>query len=85
MSDYVPAGYTFASNNGWAGSAPLITRTVPGPLAPGESTTVDLVLTLQASAAANAWLNVAEISSFTDVGGNAIGQFDIDSDPDQVQ
>ncbi|MBK7636460.1 MAG: DUF11 domain-containing protein [Saprospiraceae bacterium] len=83
VSDYVPAGYTFASNNGWAGSAPLITRTVPGPLAPGASTTVDLVLTLQASAAANAWLNVAEISSFTDVGGNAIGQFDIDSDPDQ--
>jgi uncharacterized repeat protein (TIGR01451 family) len=83
VSDYVPAGFAFSSNNGWAGSAPLITRTIPGPLTPGGSTTVDLVLSLQPSATANAWLNVAEISSFTDVGGNAIGQFDIDSDPDQ--
>ncbi|MFN8338098.1 MAG: hypothetical protein U0T36_03685 [Saprospiraceae bacterium] len=47
------------------------------------STTVDLVLTLQPSAASNAWLNVAEISSFNDTAGNAIGMFDIDSDPDQ--
>ncbi len=83
VSDYVPAGFAFSPNNGWAGSSPLITRTIPGPLAPGGSTTVDLVLTLQPNAAANAWLNVAEISSFTDVGGNAIGQFDIDSEPDQ--
>ncbi len=83
VSDYVPAGFAFSANNGWAGSAPLITRTVPGPLAPGASTTVDLVLTLQASATANAWLNIAEISSFNDVSGNPIGQFDIDSSPDQ--
>ncbi|HLO55671.1 MAG TPA: SdrD B-like domain-containing protein, partial [Saprospiraceae bacterium] len=83
VSDYVPAGFTFTSNNGWAGSAPLITRTILGPLAPGASTTVDLVLKLQQSASVNAWLNVAEISSFNDVNGNSIGMFDIDSDPDQ--
>ncbi|MFN8338096.1 MAG: hypothetical protein U0T36_03675 [Saprospiraceae bacterium] len=83
VSDYVPAGFSFAPNNGWAGASPLITRTITGPLAPGASTTVDLVLTLQPSAASNAWLNVAEISSFNDTAGNAIGMFDIDSDPDQ--
>jgi uncharacterized repeat protein (TIGR01451 family) len=83
VSDYVPAGFSFVPNNGWAGASPLITRTITGPLAPGASTTVDLVLTLQPSAASNAWLNVAEISSFNDTAGNAIGMFDIDSDPDQ--
>ncbi|MBL0100661.1 MAG: DUF11 domain-containing protein [Saprospiraceae bacterium] len=82
VSDYVPAGYTFAPNNGWGGSAPLITNTIPDHWLPAHLP-VDLVLTVQPSAAANAWLNVAEISLFNDTAGNAIGMFDIDSDPDQ--
>ncbi|MEZ4909661.1 MAG: SdrD B-like domain-containing protein [Saprospiraceae bacterium] len=83
VSDYVPAGFTFTSNNGWIGSAPLITRTIGGPLAPGATTTIDLVLTPQASSVADAWLNKAEISAFNDAAGNPIGQYDIDSDPNQ--
>ena len=83
VSDYVPSGFTFAANNGWTGAAPLITKTITGPLAPGATTTVDLVLTPQASSGTNAWLNIAEISAFNDASGNPIGQFDIDSDPDQ--
>jgi uncharacterized repeat protein (TIGR01451 family) len=27
VSDYIPAGYTFVANNGWAGAAPTITKT----------------------------------------------------------
>ena len=83
VSDYVPAGFSFAPNNGWSGTAPLISRTIAGPLNPGFSTSFDLVLTLQQSTAPNAWLNVAEISAFNDVNGYAIGMFDIDSEPDQ--
>ncbi len=45
LNDYIPAGYTFAANNGWTGSAPTITRTIAGPLAPGASMTVSLDLT----------------------------------------
>ncbi|MBK8627115.1 MAG: DUF11 domain-containing protein [Saprospiraceae bacterium] len=68
LNDYIPAGYTFATNNGWTGSAPTITRTIAGPLAPGASTTVSLDLTfvrIVTPTTGKSWVNYAEIASGT--------------------
>ncbi len=83
VSDYLPAGFTFAVNNGWSQSSPtLLTNTIAGPLATGASTFVDLVLTPIASNATNAWKNISEIVAFEDPNGDPIGDEDIDSTPD---
>lgn len=83
VSDYLSAGFTFSANNGWTQTSPtLLSNTIAGPLAPGASTFVDLVLTPIASAAPNAWLNISEIAEFEDLDGNPIGSDDIDSTPD---
>lgn len=73
LNDYIPAGYTFTPNNGWTGSAPTITSTIAGPLAPGASTTVtlDLVLTRITTTTTNkSWINYAGIVSAQDGAGN---------------
>ncbi|MBK8627112.1 MAG: DUF11 domain-containing protein [Saprospiraceae bacterium] len=65
LNDYIPAGYTFATNNGWTGSAPTITRTIAGPLAPGASTTVSLDLTfvrIVTPTTGKSWVNYTEIA-----------------------
>ncbi|MBK9565291.1 MAG: DUF11 domain-containing protein [Saprospiraceae bacterium] len=82
LNDYIPAGYTFTPNNGWTGSAPTITSTIAGPLAPGASTTVtlDLVLTRITTTTTNkSWINYAEIASAQDGAGNPA--IDADSSP----
>ncbi|MBL0100662.1 MAG: DUF11 domain-containing protein [Saprospiraceae bacterium] len=72
LADYIPAGYTFAPNNGWAGGPGTITQTLAGPLAPGASTTVDLDLTFVqvGTTTAKSWINYSEITSALDGNGN---------------
>ncbi|MBL0100663.1 MAG: DUF11 domain-containing protein [Saprospiraceae bacterium] len=82
LADYIPAGYTFAPNNGWTGGPGTITQTLAGPLAPGASTTVNLDLTLTSIASATttkSWVNYTEITSAQDNTGNPA--FDVDSTP----
>lgn len=83
--EYVPAGMSFslANNPGWAASGPNYTTTLPGTLAPGAQTTVNVVLTVNNPLAANTSLvNFAEIAAATDDQGNP--QVDIDSNPDET-
>jgi uncharacterized repeat protein (TIGR01451 family) len=82
VSDYIPAGYSFsgAANPDWSGAAPTVTRTIPGSLAAGASTTISIVLTLEMSSGLTAWDNFAEITTATDGSGNPVT--DADSTPD---
>lgn len=85
LVDYVPAGMSFvlADNAGWSAAGPNYVTTLPGTLAPGASTSVNVVLTVNNPLPANTTLiNWAEIASATDDQGNP--QVDIDSDPDQT-
>ncbi|MBK7343132.1 MAG: DUF11 domain-containing protein [Saprospiraceae bacterium] len=82
--DYVPAGMTFdlAKNAGWAASGANFVTTLPNPILPGNSASVNVVLTVNNPLAANTSLvNWAEIAAATDGDGNA--QVDIDSNPDE--
>ncbi|MEZ5030635.1 MAG: gliding motility-associated C-terminal domain-containing protein [Saprospiraceae bacterium] len=84
LADYVPAQMTFvpADNPGWALAGSTATFTLPGTLAPGASTSTNVVLTVNSPMAANTVItNWAEIAAATDDAGNP--QVDIDSDPDQ--
>ncbi|MBK8627111.1 MAG: DUF11 domain-containing protein [Saprospiraceae bacterium] len=78
VTDYIPNGYTFTVNNGWAGAYPTITRTIAS-LAAGASVVVPLQLTLitPASGTPPNWVNRAEISAAT-------GGTDADSTPDAI-
>ncbi|MTB52277.1 DUF11 domain-containing protein [Lewinella sp. W8] len=87
ITDYVPDGFTFDENQadndaaGWSASGDNAVITLDGVLAAGESTTVDIVLTVDGGLSANTQLvNVAEISDATDSEGGAVE--DIDSTPD---
>ncbi len=83
ISDYVPAGYTFSEtgNTGWEETSPgLLTYSTPITLAPGEDDTLELVLTVNSSAAYGNLTNAAEISGMTDTSGGDVT--DIDSEPD---
>ncbi|MBK7343134.1 MAG: DUF11 domain-containing protein [Saprospiraceae bacterium] len=84
ITDYVPANMTYvqADNPLWSLISGNPTRTLTGVvLLPGESTSADIILTVNAPLAANTVItNWAEISAATDADGNA--QVDIDSNPD---
>lgn len=79
--DYLPAGFMLsnADANGWTGSTGTVTNMLPGTLAAGASTTVDIVLTAPANLS-GVYTNTAEIAAATDTGGAP--QTDIDSTPD---
>jgi uncharacterized repeat protein (TIGR01451 family) len=80
LIDYVPAGFVYdpALNQAWT-QAPTATPTtvVPGPLAPGASATVDIVLRVAESAAGQRLVNTAEIAE------DGAGGADRDSTPDR--
>ena len=84
ITEHIPCGYIYeTSNNGtWTydEATGIATTTITDLLEAGTSTTVDLVLRVQPCADADAWTNIAEISSFTDEDGNPVD--DIDSTPD---
>ncbi|MBK7226354.1 MAG: DUF11 domain-containing protein [Saprospiraceae bacterium] len=81
VNDYIPDGYAFAPNNGWTGGPSLITTTIAGPLAAGDSVVLNLDLTFQAPslpATNRTWINYSEIASAQDLTGTT--RDDIDSD-----
>jgi len=79
VTDYIPTGLTLSSNdtNGWTGSATGPVTVTSGALAAGASTTIDIVLTIDATFTGTL-VNYAEISE----DDNAQGLSDVDSTPD---
>ncbi len=84
VTDYLNSGYIFdaAINTGWSEAGGLLTYTIDGPFAPGD--TRELVLNLEVQILPTAqhgdWYNESEISSGTNEDG--IAQDDADSTPD---
>jgi uncharacterized repeat protein (TIGR01451 family) len=82
VTDYVPSGYTFvaATNPNWTNTSPNVNRTIAGPLNPGDSTYVDIILTLASTSGGSAnWNNYSEIRSFQNALGVDKTSSDIDS------
>ena len=80
--DYIPVGYTYnsADNVGWSGSYPLVSTIIPGPIVPGDSASVTLVLKLiNTEGGRRKWINYSEISESYDLQGNNRSNDDIDS------
>ncbi|MBK7343135.1 MAG: DUF11 domain-containing protein [Saprospiraceae bacterium] len=83
ITDYIPSNMTFATGNhvDWSAAAGKATRTIPGPLASGQSTSIDIILNVNSPLASGTEItNWAEISDAKDIHG--VSQPDIDSDPD---
>lgn len=79
ITDYLPAGLELADPNWTAVPVSMATRLIPGPLAPGANTSVDIVVRVTADAVPGPLVNRAEISAAEDPDGPVV---DIDSDPD---
>ncbi len=73
VSDYLPAGYSFAfaNNPGWGGTTSSPTYEIPGILRQDACTELFISLTLEMTAGGEKdWFNYAEITSSTDTNGN---------------
>ncbi|MDC8016028.1 GEVED domain-containing protein [Tahibacter soli] len=84
VNDYIPAGFALSpTETNWTSVSPtLATRTIAGPLAAGASTTVTIVLRLEAGAA-SPLVNRAEIGSADDdTDPSNTPPTDVDSTPD---
>ncbi|MBK6815811.1 MAG: DUF11 domain-containing protein [Saprospiraceae bacterium] len=85
VTDYIPAGYSFVSNNGWTASgmnACLDTFLSPiDQVVPGDSISFFIDLTIAPGANNSNLINVAEVTSSRDVGGLTQAD-DPDSNPD---
>ncbi len=80
ITDYLPAGLSLEDSDWTAGPNNTATITLPGPIAPGDSTSVDITVRVDADASPGTFINTAEISRAEDLNGNT--PVDIDSTPD---
>ena len=81
--DVIPDGLELSGNdtNNWTpGPGNTATNTIDGPLAPGETTTIDILLHIKPDVLAGVYINNAEITGADDE--NDMPADDIDSDPD---
>jgi len=80
LVDYIPAGWTLsAADPLWTAAGATATYTLPGTLAAGTSTTVDIILT--AGTTPGVVVNYAEVTAADDATTGAPGM-DVDSTPD---
>jgi len=82
IKDYIPEGYSYSAglNPGWTGAFPNVNYNIAGPLNPGDSVAVTLVLTLENTAGGfRKWINYSEISSSEDLNNNDRSNDDADS------
>ncbi|MCC6843703.1 MAG: DUF11 domain-containing protein [Saprospiraceae bacterium] len=80
--DYIPTGYSFSAglNPGWVGAYPNVNYTIAGPIVPGDSAFVNIVLTLEnTSGGFRKWINYSEIVSSKDLNNADRSNDDIDS------
>ncbi|MCB9147385.1 MAG: DUF11 domain-containing protein [Caldilineaceae bacterium] len=88
IADYIPVGFTLSTNdsNGWSPTTGTALATVAGPIGPGESAVINIVLTSDALLANGVYTNTAEIvdyvSSATDANGAKLP--DADSTPNST-
>ena len=86
ISDYIPTGYVLSTTTpgGWtdANGDGIYENSIPGPIAVGDSMSIDIVLTVQMAMSDSEYVNVAEISGAEDDAGNDMTNEDIDSDTD---
>ena len=83
VTDYLPSGYAYVSGTpAWTANGNNIETTIAGPLAPGASMPLVVVLELLTdnSDGETSWINEAEISSAVDGNGDPV--VDVDSTPD---
>ncbi|MBK6700115.1 MAG: DUF11 domain-containing protein [Saprospiraceae bacterium] len=82
ISDYIPAGYSFQAglNPLWTNTYPNVTRTIAGPIVPGDSASVTIVLTFENNVGGyKKWINYAEITGSKDLNNVDRSADDIDS------
>jgi len=79
VNDFPPAGLILDDSN-WSDSGTYSTTTIAGPLASGESVSVDVTYSIDPDAIDGVLTNTAEIGSAEDENGNSGN--DIDSTPD---
>ncbi|MTB54001.1 DUF11 domain-containing protein, partial [Lewinella sp. W8] len=82
VTDYLPTGLSLSANaTGWTDNGDgTATFAIEGELAPGASTTITILVTVDAGTDGEDLVNVAEISAATDSEDGAVE--DIDSTPD---
>jgi len=82
LIDYLPNLFILSSSdtNGWTSNGATLSNTVFGPIFPGASTSIDVVLTVQSGIATGPAVNAAEITSAMDDFGETTD--DLDSTPD---
>ena len=78
--DYIPTGLSL-NDLDWTASGSNAVITIDGPLTPGDTTTVDITLTVDADFMGTSLTNFAEINDATDTDGGATTTDD-DSTPD---
>lgn len=82
VADYIPSGYNYSAsdNIGWTGASPTVYFTITGPIAPGDSSFVDIKLKLKATSGGSSnWTNYSEINSSQDTKGIIRTNDDADS------
>ncbi len=77
--DYIPTGLILNDTN-WNMSGNYATTTIPGPLASGDTETVDITFSIDPDFAGGTIVNFAEIADARDSEGNIVS--DVDSDMD---
>jgi len=80
VSDYIPAGFVLNDPNWFSVSATEANITIAGPMLPGDSVTISIMLDVTNAALVGDVANYAEITSADDIGSQ--GYPDIDSTPD---
>ncbi len=83
ITDYIPEGLILSDGN-WTQSGNAAVTTIAGPLAAGESASVDITFEFDPSIAPGSYTNFAEISAAEDENGNPGMDSDstADNDPD---
>jgi len=79
ITDYIPTGLTL-NDADWTENGATAVTTITGPLAPGDSTTLDITFTINEYFQGYSVTNRAEISD--DDSDTTYGAYDIDSTPD---
>ncbi|MBK7243355.1 MAG: DUF11 domain-containing protein [Saprospiraceae bacterium] len=82
IKDYIPEGYSFQAglNPLWSNTYPNVTRTIAGPIVPGDSASVTIVLTFENNVGGyKKWINYSEITSSKDLNNVNRSADDIDS------
>ncbi len=84
LIDYLPKGFALSpAATGWTAQGDTAALALlPGPIAPGDSASIDIALRVLPTAEAGLWFNAAEILSAQELGGIDRTHDDLDSTPD---